>query len=301
MASFFDEIARNKLKSVVLMTVFSLFFVGVIFLFSLYLGLGLFGLVLAVILVVIYGIFVYWSGDKFVLKMSGAKPADPKEYRLLYDTVEGLASANRLPVPKVYVITDPNPNAFATGRNKKHASIAVTTGLLAIMDRDELQGVLAHEMSHIYDNDILFMLVAVVFAGAIGVVAGMARMSLFFGGMGGGGGRNQNGGIILLIGLVIGLLAPFFALLIRLAISRRREYMADANGARITRNPRALADALRKIKGYSEKPNSAGVKRASEVTSSLYFSNPFKAGSLSNLFSTHPPIDERIKRLQSMY
>ncbi len=301
MTSFFDEIARNKLKSIVFMVVFSLFFIGVIFLFSLYFGLGLFGLVLAVILVVIYGIFVYWSGDKFVLKMSGAVPADPKAHRLLYDTVEGLASANRLPVPKIYVITDPNPNAFATGRNKKHASIAVTTGLLAMMDRDELQGVLAHEMSHIYDNDILFMLVAVVFAGAIGIIAGMVRMSFFFGGGPGSGGRNQNGGIILLIGLVIGLLAPFFALLIRFAISRRREYMADANGARITRNPHALADALGKIKGYSEKPNSTGVKRADEVTSSLYFSNPFKAGGFSNLFSTHPPIDERIKRLRSMY
>ncbi len=301
MASFFDEIARNMLKSSILMAIFAAFFIGIIYLFALYIGLGTFGLAIAIILVAIYGLFTYYSGDKFVLKMSGAKPADKRQYKVLYDTIEGLAVANQLPVPKVYIINDPNPNAFAMGRDKKHSSVAVTSGLLGMMDRSELQGVLAHEISHIYDNDIKFMLIAVVFAGAIGIIAGFVRMSMFFGGMGGGGGRNNNGGLILLIALVIGLLAPFFALLIRLAISRRREYMADANGARITRDPHSLADALRKIGNYAKNPSSAGVKNASEVTAPLYFSNPLKVSSLANIFSTHPPIEERIKKLEAMY
>jgi heat shock protein HtpX len=299
MASYFDEIAANKLKSVVLLLLFSLFFVAVIFLFTLWLGLGLFGLAVAVAIVALYAIAMYYAGDRFVLKMSGAKPADKSSNRVLFDTVESLAVANQLPMPSIYIMNDPNPNAFATGRDKRHASVAVTSGLLSMMDRQELQGVLAHEMSHIYDNDIKFMLVAVVFAGAIGMIAAMARMSLFFGGI--GGGRNDNAGIIILIALVLGLLAPFFAMLIRLAISRRREYMADANGARITRNPRGLASALRKIQQYGKAPQAQGVKRASEVTAPLYFSNPLSARAVANIFSTHPPIEERIKRLEAMY
>ncbi len=299
MASFFDEIARNRLKSSLLMAVFAAFFIGVIYLFALYVGLGIYGIAVAVILVAIYGMFTYYTGDKFVLKMSGAKPADKPSNKVLFDTVEGLAVANQLPVPKVYIINDPSPNAFATGRDKKHSSIAVTSGLLSMMDRDELQGVLAHEMSHIYDNDIMFMLVAVVFAGAIGIIAGFVRMSMFFGGI--GGGRNENAGLIVLIALIIGLLAPFFALLIRLAISRRREYMADANGARITRDPKGLADALRKIQSYTKNPQAQGVKKANEVTAPLYFSNPLSVRSMANIFSTHPPIGERIKKLEAMY
>lgn len=299
MASFFDEIARNKLKSIILMMLFSLFFVGVIFLVTLFFGLGPFGLAIAVFLVAIYGVFVYLSGDKFVLKMSGAQEADPKRYPALYSAVEGLAAASQIPMPKVYIVNDPNPNAFATGRNKKHASIAATTGLLSMMDKEELQGVIAHEISHIGDNDIQFMMVAVVFAGAIGIIAAVFRGMFFLGGI--GGNNRNNGGTLMLIALVVGLLAPLFALLIRLAISRRREYMADANGARLTRAPRSLAGALTKIKAYSAKPQSPPVKKANEVTAPLYFSNPLKASSVMNIFSTHPPIDDRIKKLQAMY
>jgi heat shock protein HtpX len=298
MASFFDEIARNKLKSLVLMFLFSLLFVGVIFLVTLFFGIGPLGLLIAVILVAIYAVFVYFSGDKFVLKFSGAQPADQKQYPTLYSAVEGLAAASQIPLPKVYIINDPNPNAFATGRDKKHASVAATTGLLSMMNREELEGVIAHEISHIGDNDIQFMLVAVVFAGAIGIIAAVFRGMFFFGGI---GGNRRNGGYLLIIAFLVGLLAPLFALLIRLAISRRREYMADANGARLTRAPQSLANALKKIKGYSVAPQSTPMKHANEVTAPMYFANPFKASSILNLFSTHPPIDDRIKKLEQMY
>ena len=299
MASFFDEIARNRFKSVILMFLFSLLFVGIILLFTTYLGLGIFGLAIAVVLVLLYAVFIYAAGDKLVLKMSGAKEADRNQYGSLYNAVEGLSAAAQVAMPKVYIINDPNPNAFATGRNKKVSAIAVTSGLYSMMDRKELEGVIAHETSHISNNDIQFMMVAVVFAGAIGIIAAFIRTMFFFGGIGGNS-RNNNG-MILIIALVVGLLAPLFALLVRLAISRRREYMADANGARLTRDPGALAAALKKIKGYTASPQATPVKQANEVTASLYFANPFKASGMMNLFSTHPPIDERIKRLQSMY
>jgi heat shock protein HtpX len=235
MASFFDEIGRNRIKSFLLLALFFLLFTGVVFIFTLFLGLGIFGLAISAILVAIYALFSYYMGGKVVLKISGAQKADPSKYHYLYDIVEGMALATQVKTPDIYIINDPNPNAFATGRDRKHASIAVTSGLLAMMDKRELQGVIAHEMSHVADNDIKFMLIAVVFAGVIGLVAAMFRGLFFFGGLGRGEGRN--GGIIILIALVIGLLAPLFALLLRLAISRRREYMADANGGRITRIP----------------------------------------------------------------
>ena len=301
MASFFDEIARNRIKSILMLLVFGAFFCIVITFVSYYFGLSIeLGLVISGVVLLIYGLFVYYSGDKFILKTSGAKPADKAAYPTLYSAVEGLAAAQQIPMPKVYVINDQNPNAFATGRNKKHASIAVTTGLLAIMDRSELEAVIAHEASHIGNNDIQFMMIAIVFAGAIGIIAGIMRMSFFFGGP--GGRRNgESAGILLLIGLLVGLLAPFFAMLIRLAISRRREYMADANGARLTRSPQSLASALTKIKNFTPSPTKGPVHNVSQVTAPMYFSNPFKKSSISNIFSTHPPIDERIKRLQNMY
>ncbi len=301
MASFFDEIARNRIKSILMLLAFGALFCIVITLVSYYFGLSIsLGLMISGVVLLIYGLFVYFSGDKFVLKTAGAKPADKAAYPTLYSAVEGLSAAQQIPMPKVYVIEDQNPNAFATGRNKKHASIAVTTGLLAIMDRSELEAVIAHEASHIGNNDIQFMMVAIVFAGAIGIIAGIMRMSLFFGGV--GGRRNgESGGLLLLIALLVGLLAPLFAILIRLAISRRREYMADANGARLTRSPQSLASALTKIKNFTPSPAKGPVKNVNQVTAPMYFSNPFKKSSISNLFSTHPPIDERIKRLQNMY
>lgn len=299
MASFFDEISRNRIKSFLLLAVFFLLFTGVVFIFTLYLGLGIFGLMVSAILVALYALFAYFMGGKVVLKISGAQKADPKQYHYLYDIVEGMALASQVKTPEVYIINDPNPNAFATGRDQKHASIAVTSGLLAMMSKRELQGVIAHEMSHVADNDIKYMLIAVVFAGVIGLLAALFRGVFFFGGIGGRG--RGNGGMIIILALVIGLLAPLFALLLRLAISRRREYMADANGGRLTRDPNSLANALIKIRDYAKNPQTRSVQKANDITASLYFSNPLKGSSVINLFSTHPPIDDRINKLQHMY
>lgn len=299
MASFFDEISKNRLRSALLMMLFGLLFFAIIYVIVWYFGGGIFGLALGAILIAGYAAFAYSSGSKVVLKISGARQADRAKYPSLFSAVEGLAAASQIPIPSVYIINDPSPNAFATGRDRRHASIAVTTGLLSIMDTEELQGVIAHEMSHIYNGDMQFMMIAIVFAGVIGLVAAIIRMSVFFGGF--GGRRGEGNFIVLIIALALSVLAPLFALLIRLAISRRREYMADANGGRITRNPGSLADALQKIKDYTSKPNAVPVQKANDMTASMYFSNPLRARSISNIFSTHPPIDERIKRLRQMY
>ncbi len=299
MASFFDEISKNRLKSILLMSIFIAFFAAIVYAFIWVFGGGIFGFSIGILVIFIYAAIVYFYGDKMTLKVAGAKEADKTKYTSLYSIVEGLSAATQVPMPKVYIVNDPNPNAFATGRNKKISAIAVTSGLLAIMDKRELEGVIAHEMSHIADNDVQFMMIAIVFAGAIGLIAAVLRMSLFFGGF--RRVEGEGGAIILIVALVVGILAPIFALLIRLAISRKREYMADANGARLTRDPEGLADALTKIKSYTAQPNAQGVKAANEVNGSMYFSNPFRGKSILNIFSTHPPIDDRINRLKKMY
>jgi heat shock protein HtpX len=295
MASFFDEVAKNKVKSFLLLMLFSAFFAVIVYLLVLVLGGGYIALGIGIAVIIAYAAFVYFTGDKVVLAMSRAKEADPKEYKNLYDIVDSLATANQVKMPKIYVIEDPNPNAFATGKNRNNASVCVTTGLLKMMNNEELTGVLAHEMSHVFENDIQFMMIAVVFAGAIGIMAIILRNVFWF------GGRGRNGGMLVLIGLAAGFLAPLMAMLVRLAISRRREYMADANGARVIRDPQALASALKKIQAYMASPKSVPVQHANEMTASLYFSNPFKFRSAANLFSTHPPIGERIARLEKMY
>ncbi|MCL5427662.1 MAG: M48 family metalloprotease [Candidatus Marsarchaeota archaeon] len=299
MASFFDEIAKNKLKSMLLMLIFIAFFSGIVYLFVYFLGGGIFAFIVGFAIILVYAAFVYFSGDKMTLKMSGAKPADKSQYQSLYSIIDGLASATQVPMPKVYIVNDPNPNAFATGRNRKVSAVAVTTGLLSTMNKRELEGVLAHEMSHIADNDVQFMMIAIIFVGVIGILAAIIRSMFWFGGI--GGNRQNNSGVLIIIALVMSIIAPIFAILVNLAISRRREYMADANGARITRDPQGLAGALLKIKNYAAGPNAQPVKAANEVNGSMYFANPFKGKSLMNIFSTHPPIDERIKRLEKMY
>ncbi len=299
MASFFDEIARNNLKSFILLAVFMLFFSAILYLVVFVLGGGIIAFAIGVLLLILYAAFSYFSGDRLVLAISRAKEADQKQYADLYASVEGLSSAMQIKMPKVYIIDDPNPNAFATGRRSK-PSVAFTSGLLSMMNKNELEGVISHELSHIGDNDILVMTIAIAFAGAIGLIAAYFRNMIFWG-FGFGGGNRNNGGIFLLVAFAVGLLAPLFAILIRLAISRRREYMADANGARVTRNPAELASALKKIEAYEKNPRATPVMHANEITASLYFANPFKANSIMNLFSTHPPIEERIKRLEAMY
>jgi len=247
----------------------------------------------AVILSVLMNVGSYWFSDKLVLSMTGAKPATRAEHFDLYTVTENLAITAGMPMPKLYVIEDPAPNAFATGRDEKHAVVAATTGLLAMMNRTELEGVIAHELSHIKNKDMLVMTVAVVLAGFLAIIADIfLRMSMF------GGGDRDNGkaGLLLAVLAIVGIiLAPIAAQLIQLAISRRREYLADASGALLTRYPEGLASALQKIAGYS-----APMQRANHATAHLFISNPFgsRAASFTNrLFATHPPVEDRVRQL----
>ena len=249
----------------------------------------------AVIFALLMNVFSYWYSDKVVIKMTGAKEATGPEYRELNQIVENLAITAGLPKPKVYVVEDPSPNAFATGRDPEHAVVAVTTGLMRILNRTELEGVMAHELSHVGNRDMLVMTVAVVLAGFVAIVADIfLRMSLF----GGGNSDDSRAGAIAAVFLVIGaILAPIAAQLIQLAISRKREFLADASGALLTRYPEGLASALEKISQHSQP-----MKRANHATAHLFIANPFgpKAGQFVNkLFSSHPPVEERLQALRN--
>jgi len=238
----------------------------------------------------------YWYSDKIVLAISGAKPLAHNENPELYHIVENLCITAGLPMPKIYLINDPAPNAFATGRNPKNAVLAITAGLLQILDRSELEGVISHELSHVGNRDILLQTVVVVLVGAISLIANMfMRGRLFRGKRDSNSGGGQAGAILMIVGLVFVILSPLIATLIQLAISRKREYLADASGALLTRYPDGLASALEKI---SKSP--LKLKKATTATAHLYIANPFKSKGLSTLFSTHPPIEERIKRLRDL-
>ena len=251
-------------------------------------------LVWFVLFSVIMNIVSYWYSDKIVLTLAGAKEADRKQYFDLYTTVENLSITAGLPMPKVYVVNDPAPNAFATGRDPKHAVVAATTGLLAILEKNELEGVIAHELSHIGNRDMLVSTVAVVLVGFVSILADVFMRSLWF-----GGGRdsddNKSGGILMIVGIVFAILAPIFATLLQLAISRKREYLADASGALLTRYPEGLANALRKISAYSQP-----MAHQSTAIAHLYIADPkgAKIGQkIAGLFATHPPVEARIKAL----
>lgn len=237
----------------------------------------------------------YWYSDKIVLKMSGARRAMREENRELWNIVENLSITAGVPMPALYIIEDPSPNAFATGRNKEHAAVAVTTGLLSILDRTELEGVIAHELSHIGNRDILISTIVVVLVGFVALLSDFfLRWSFWGGGRNGRDGRAQ--AIMMLIGIVLAILAPVVATLIQLAISRKREFLADASGALLTRYPEGLASALQKISAYPK-----GLSRANHATAHLYIANPFKekngASFLTKLFMTHPSVEERTKAL----
>jgi heat shock protein HtpX len=290
--SFFDAAEENKRNSLILIAVMFFIFMASIWAVSYMFDLGLCGPTVGFLALLFYTVVVFFQGDKVILALSGAKEAKREEYPFLYNVVEGLALACQIPMPRLYVIDDPSPNAFATGRDPKHASVAVTAGLLKMMKREELEGVVAHEISHISNFDIRFAMIAVVFAGAIALLGEFAWRTMAF--SRGGGRRDRGGGGLIIIALIFVVLAPIFAQLVRLALSRQREYLADANGARLTRYPEGLASALEKIKN-------AGMptRAANDTTASLFFSNPFPQ-KIGFLGSTHPPIDERIKRLRSM-
>ncbi len=252
-------------------------------------------LIFAVVFAVVMNVGAYWWSDKVVVAMAGAHPADPAQYPELHRVVENLAITAGLPKPKIYIIQDPAPNAFATGRNKEHAVVAVTSGLLGMMDRNELEGVLAHELSHIGNRDVLVSTVAVVLVGFVTLVSDFFLRSTLWG----GGGRDRDdrqNPILIIVAVALIVLAPIVAMLLQLAISRKREFLADASGALLTRYPEGLANALRKIGGYQ-----VPMRRANNATAHLYISNPFgpKAAmsGIAKLFNTHPPIEERVKAL----
>src|SRR3990167_3760405 len=250
----------------------------------------------AVIFSIVMNVASYWWSDKLVIKMSGARlMQDGGEFSEIHNIVENLAITAGLPKPKLYVIEDPAPNAFATGRNPEHAVLAVTTGLLKILNRSELEGVVSHELSHVGNRDMLVSTVVVVLAGFVTL---LSDFFLRTGRIGGADRDNRAQGIFMLVGLVLAILAPIAATLIRLAISRKREFLADASGALLTRYPEGLASALKKISSAS-----LPMYRANNATAHLFIANPFGAKSTSGLhklFMTHPPIEERIRALTEM-
>ncbi|MDH7492910.1 MAG: zinc metalloprotease HtpX [Candidatus Saccharicenans sp.] len=295
----YEQITSNKIKSALLVLFFVAFIFLLVWVFEEITGWGKGGFILALLVSLAMAVSGYFYSDKIVLAISRARPVTREEFPFLYHTVEGLAIAAGLPTPRCYVIEDTAPNAFATGRNPRKAVICVTTGLLQKMNRLELEGVIAHEMSHIKNYDVLLQTVAVVMVGIVALLSDWLLRSLWW-----GGGRRRSrdrGGnaasILLLVGIVLAILSPLVAQLMQLAISRRREFLADASGAMLTRYPAGLASALRKIAADPEP-----LEAANKATAHLYIVNPLKniGGKVNKLFSTHPPIEERIAALEKM-
>ena len=261
-------------------------------------------LIFAIVLSLVMSVGSYWWSDKLVLKMAHARPIAKPDSPELYRIVENLSITAGLPMPKLYIIDEEAPNAFATGRNPEHAVVAVTKGLLTILNRTELEGVLAHEISHIGNRDMLVSTVTVVLAGVIIFAADIMFRSMIFGSIGGRRGSGGGHGVMMIIGIAVMVLAPILATVLKLAISRKREFLADASGALLTRYPEGLASALEKISADTHK-----MKSANNATAHLYFENPFKSDKkgtkgvswFSRLFTTHPPVEERIKALRGTH
>jgi heat shock protein HtpX len=294
----YEQITSNKRKSFFLV----LFFLGLIFglawIFGELTNLGPQGLILAVVIAVVMTFGSYYSSDKIVLAISRARPVEKKDYPYLYNVVEGLAIAAGLPKPRCYIIDDTAPNAFASGRNPKNSVIVVTTGLLEKLNRAELEGVIAHEMAHIKNYDILVQTLAVVMVGIVALLSDWILRTFLWGGRRRSSKDGGNvGAIIVVVGLILAIFSPFIAQLIRLAVSRKREFLADANGAFLTRYPPGLASALKKLDADREP-----LEAANKATAHLYIVNPLKdiKGTVNKLFSTHPPIKERITALEQM-
>lgn len=295
----YNEIASNKRRSVILVMLFIALLVGLGYVYSQAAGDASYSMVwLAIIVSIVSTMISYFAGDKIALATNGAKQITREDNTYLWNIVENLTITSGMPMPKLYIIEDPAINAFATGRKPDKASVAVTQGALEKLENEELQGVLAHEMSHIQNYDIRFMTLVAVMVGAISILAHIFLRSRFiFGGRRGGSreGSGQLMAIFMIIGIVLAILSPLIAELIKLAVSRRREYLADASGALLTRFPDGLARALEKIQH-----DNIPMQRASRATAHLYLNNPLSGKSFSNLFSTHPPLEERIKRLREM-
>ncbi|HUQ39866.1 MAG TPA: M48 family metallopeptidase [Acidimicrobiales bacterium] len=302
----YDQVAANKRRSVLLILAFVALVVVVAWAFDLVIGYGVTGLIVAFVFAVGFSFASYWKSDAIALAISQAKPADPTVYARLHNVVEGLCIASGLPKPRIYVVDDEAPNAFATGRDPKHAAIAVTTGLLNKMERIELEGVLAHELSHIKNYDILVSTLAVTLVGVIALLSDWALRFMWWGGprrragnRDGGGGA---GGLMGLVGLGLLILTPIAARMMQLAVSRRREALADVSGVTMTRYPPGLISALEKLRD-----DTTVVQTASRATAHLWVESPVprkeSEGRLAwagRLFDTHPPLEERIEALREL-
>lgn len=305
MSTLYSHKSSNIRKTWLLMAVFFGIVIGLGFIFSqIYRNPGI--LYVAVFISIFMNVASYWFSDKIALALHHAQPVELKSHPELFRVLENLTIAAGLPIPKFYLINDKAPNAFATGRNPKNAAICVTSGLLEILDRSELEGVLAHELSHIGNRDMLVSTVAVILVGFVSIASDMFMRSMWFGGNRDDDNKGGNA-IILLIGIALSILAPIFASLIHLAISRKREFLADASGALLTRYPEGLSSALKKISGFNRP-----LKTATNATAHLFFESPFGADRdgdgipdkkqktpwVVKLFMTHPPIGERIAALE---
>jgi heat shock protein HtpX len=299
--NIYSAISANKYKTWAIMLLFVLVITTVVYVFSKALGYGLGFAGIALIFAGITSIGSYYYSDKIVLTTTGAKEIKKSDNPELFRTVENLCIGDGLPMPRIYIINDPSPNAFATGRDPKHAIVCVTTGILTILDKSELEGVIAHELSHVKNFDIRLMGIVAILVGFIAIAANLFMNQLWWGGFGRDR-EDRNGGaqgIFLIIGIVLAILSPIAATLIQLAVSRKREFLADASGVLLTRYPEGLASALEKL---TRDPHT--LKSASNATAHLFIVNPFKGKEtkqlFASLFDTHPPIEERIKILRSM-
>ncbi|MCX7732584.1 MAG: M48 family metalloprotease [candidate division WOR-3 bacterium] len=298
----YQLISRNKLKSAIFIIALSVLLGLAGYTLGYLLNWGIEAYILMGIFIIFYNLLLYYTSDKLALAVNRARPASADEYYELHNVVEEVALAAGIPKPRVYVVDDEAPNAFATGRNPENASVAVTTGLLQLMNREELQGVIAHEVAHIRNYDILLMTIVAIMGGLLILF----RDIIFRWGVFAGTGRRRDdsrrssgqlGLILLLVGVVLALISPILIALLRAAVSREREYLADATGAYIVRNPYGLANALRKIGGWTGR-----LKIASDATAHMFTANPFgkDRNAKNNLFATHPPLEERISRLEQL-
>ena len=292
--NIYQQIAQNRAKTYLIFGVFFLLFTGFFAIVGAAYEDPITYALIGFIIAIVTSVWSYYHADKVVLKTTNARPARKEEFFDLYTVTENLSIAAGIPMPMVYVIDDPSPNAFATGRNPKHAVVCATTGLLQMLERAELEGVIAHELSHIRNYDILVSTITAVLVGTIALAADWIMRSMWW------GGRDRNKNPIMIVVLIVALiLTPIIATIIQLAVSRQREYLADASGALLSRHPGGLADALEKINSYPR-----GVVSASNSTAHLFFVNPFRKGQMANwmtsLFSTHPPAAKRIEILRQM-
>jgi heat shock protein HtpX len=300
----YEQIAANRRKTVVLLVVAFVLLALVGYAIGLVFGAGWFGLAIAIVLAVLLQIASYYNGDRIVLASTRAREVSPAEQPRLHNVVEGLAIAAGVPKPRVWVVPEQAPNAFATGRDPEHASVAVTEGLLATMNRIELEGVIGHELAHVVDRDILYGTIVATVLGAVVLLSEFFMRALWWGGIGGRRGNDRGGGaadlFLFAIGFALIILAPLFGQLIRLAVSRNREYLADAQGAMLTRYPPGLISALHKLASAP-----TAMRSANNATAHLWLNQPSRVegdrmSTMERLFATHPPIADRIHRLEQM-